>query len=80
MTLPMDMKHANVVPEPSIYCPRVLMTPFGPAPDLRIVTEPKMKPMMRPTVPPIIAPILSLSNVDGPPILLLAGTGILAIR
>lgn len=66
MTLPMPMKKPNVVPEASMYCPIVLMTPFVPAPKRKTVTVPQMKPMMAPTVPPIMAPIFSLSMLDGP--------------
>lgn len=56
MVLPMDMKnlrmllpepgisvlhtYPNVAPDPSMYCPSVLMTPFGPAPYLMMLTEP----------------------------------------
>lgn len=32
--------HPKVAPDPSIYCPNVLITPFGPAPYLMILTEP----------------------------------------
>lgn len=66
ITLPIDMKKPKVAPDPSMYWPRVLMMPFGPAPYLKMLTVPKMKPMITPTVPPIIAPILSLSRFEGP--------------
>jgi len=78
IVLPIDMKNPKVAPDPSIYCPRVLITPFGPAPNLMMLTEPKINPIITPTVLPIIKPILNLSNVDGPPRLLPTGTGILS--
>jgi len=60
-----EQTYPNVAPEPSIYWPRVLMTPFGPAPYLMMLTDPvvllvgrdigarvvvpKIKPIMTPT-------------------------------
>lgn len=32
--------YPKVAPDPTIYCPRVLITPFGPAPYLMMFTEP----------------------------------------
>ncbi len=32
--------YPKVAPEPIIYCPSVLITPFGPAPYRMILTEP----------------------------------------
>jgi hypothetical protein len=32
--------HPKVAPDPSINCPRVLITPFGPAPYLIMFTDP----------------------------------------
>lgn len=32
--------YPNVAPEPSIYCPSVLMIPLGPAPYLKMLTVP----------------------------------------
>jgi hypothetical protein len=32
--------HPKVAPDPSIYCPSVLITPFGPAPYLMMLTDP----------------------------------------
>jgi hypothetical protein len=32
--------YPKVAPEPSMYCPSVLITPFGPAPYLIMLTEP----------------------------------------
>lgn len=77
--LPIDMKKPKVAPEPAMYCPNVLITPFGPAPYRMMLTEPNMKPMMTPTVPPIMAPILNLSKAEGPAIPPPTGTGILSI-
>jgi len=77
IVLPIDMKNPNVAPEPNMYCPNVLITPFGPAPYLIMLTEPKMNPMITPTVLPIIAPILNLSVIDGPAKFAPAGTGML---
>lgn len=44
-----ETTYPNVAPDPSMYCPRERITPFGPAPYLMILTDPKMKPMMAPT-------------------------------
>ena len=33
----------KVAPDPSMYCPSVLITPFGPAPYLMILTEPSQR-------------------------------------
>jgi len=37
-------KHAypNVAPDPTMYCPNVRITPFGPAPYLMMLTEPSV--------------------------------------
>jgi hypothetical protein len=35
-----DLTYPKVAPDPSIYCPSVLITPFGPAPYLMMLTEP----------------------------------------
>lgn len=32
--------HPNVAPDPSMYCPRVRITPLGPAPYLMMFTLP----------------------------------------
>ena len=32
--------YPNVAPEPAMYCPNVLMTPFDPAPYLKMFTVP----------------------------------------
>ncbi len=32
--------YPKVAPDPSIYCPSVLITPLGPAPNLMMLTEP----------------------------------------
>lgn len=37
-----DQPYPNVAPEPSMYCPSVLMMPFGPAPYLKMLTVPKL--------------------------------------
>lgn len=50
----------KVAPDPSMYCPRERITPFGPAPYLMMLTDPKMKPMMAPTA----ALYISISSVD----------------
>ena len=34
--------YPKVAPDPSIYCPSVLITPFGPAPYLIMLTDPTM--------------------------------------
>jgi len=33
--------HPNVAADPAIYCPNVLMTPLGPAPNLMIFVAPE---------------------------------------
>ena len=33
-------QYPNVAPDPTIYCPKLLITPFGPAPYLMMLTEP----------------------------------------
>ena len=35
------VKYPNVAPEPSMYCPNVLIGPFGPAPYLIILKPPR---------------------------------------
>jgi len=35
-----EAAYPKVAPDPSIYCPSVLITPFGPAPNLMMLTEP----------------------------------------
>lgn len=37
---PMFKTYPNVAPEPSMYLPRVRITPLGPAPYWKIVTVP----------------------------------------
>ena len=49
MALPIDMKKPKVAPDPAIYCPRVLMMPFVPAPYLKMFTVPNIKPIITPT-------------------------------
>ena len=41
--------YPKVAPDPSMYCPKLRMTPFGPAPYLMILTDPKIKPIIAPT-------------------------------
>lgn len=41
--------YPNVAAEPSMYCPNVLRSPFGPGPYLMMFVAPKMNPMIRPT-------------------------------
>jgi hypothetical protein len=36
-----EISYPNVAPEPSIYFPRVRITPLGPAPYWKMVTVPK---------------------------------------
>ena len=43
------MTYPNVAAEPAIYCPNVLIKPFGPGPNRMIFVAPKMKPMIKPT-------------------------------
>ena len=35
--------YPNVAPDPSMYCPSVLMMPFGPAPYLKMLTVPELR-------------------------------------
>lgn len=41
--------HPNVAAEPVMYCPNVLIIPFGPGPKRIMFVAPNMKPMIRPT-------------------------------
>lgn len=36
----LSMAYPKVAPEPSMYCPKVLIAPFGPAPYLMILSPP----------------------------------------
>jgi hypothetical protein len=62
-----DLTYPKVAPDPSIYCPSVLITPFGPAPYLMMLTEPGRKleglsivqerhPCAIPNINPMITP------------------------
>jgi hypothetical protein len=44
-----DQTYPKVAPEPSMYCPSVLMMPFGPAPYLKMLTVPALR--VRPPAP-----------------------------
>lgn len=65
ITDPIDINRPNVPTEPIIYCPSVLMTPFGPAPFCKMENPPNKTPTQTPTVDPISAPILNLSKLEG---------------
>lgn len=41
--------HPKVADDPSMYCPSVLIMPFGPGPYLIMFVAPKMNPMISPT-------------------------------
>jgi len=51
--------YPKVAAEPTMYCPKLRITPLGPGPCFTIEYPPKMKPMQSPTVPPISAPIFT---------------------
>jgi hypothetical protein len=55
--------YPKVAPEPSMYFPRVRITPLGPAPYWKIVTVPMINPMIPPTVDPIRAPIFTVTEL-----------------